>query len=306
MAKVSSRKAVIYSISLAMAVYIVMIVLSDWEALLSIVVSPVFLLVFLLLTTGNYFMRAVKWHLYSRELNVKISFKRNLLVFLSGLSMTLTPVRVGEVLKCYLLKRFSKVSISETLPAVVVERLTDLIALCMLSLLGIFISRSSAILAAVFSFVILLVFLLIRNKSVYNLISKFPILNRFVDQIGSLQKSGRSLASRKIILLSIIITVPAWFLEGLGMWVIITALGVNVSLLTCVFIFSFSSVFGAVSMLPGGLGVAEASITVLLMQLLSLNLTTAVWITIVTRLCTIWFGTIIGVISLSMTERLKN
>lgn len=304
--KLFSKRSIIVFTTIAAIVYLTMVLMSDWEALIAITISPWVILVFILLTTGNYLFRAAKWHLYSRELSVNISFKKNLVVFLSGLSMTITPVRVGEVLKCYLLKDLTKKKMSETIPAVVVERLTDIIALCLLSLTGIFISRNSALLAGVFSLVILILLVAIRNNRVYDVLSKLPLMKRFVQEIGNMYKSSRSLANKRVVVLSIIITLPAWFLECLGMWIILNALGIQSSILTVVFIFSFSSVFGALSMLPGGLGAAEASLTVLLMQLLSLNVTTAVWVAIITRICTLWYGTAIGVIFLSLTERLKN
>ncbi len=300
-----SWKSIIYFTSIAMAVYLVLVVMGDLDSLLSISVPFVFIASFLFLAFANYLLRAVKWHLYSRELGVTILFRRNLIVFLSGLSMTITPVRMGEVLKCYLLKKFSGARISKTLPAVVVERLTDIISLCLLSLSGIFVASNYALMAAGFSMIVLLLLFATRIESFYTVLSKLPLIRRFVCRISEVQEGGKLLSSRRMVLLSILITVPAWFLEGVGLWLLLRGLGINAPLMTVVFIFSFSSVFGALSMLPGGLGAAEASFTVLLSQLLYLDLTTAIWVTIVTRLCTLWFGTGIGIVSLVATERLK-
>ena len=100
-------KTVLRLVSLAVIIYLVMVIVSDFESLVSITVPIAFIFAFLGLALANYFLRAIKWHFYSRELGVVISFKKNLLVFLSGLSMTITPARMGEILKCYLLKKFS-------------------------------------------------------------------------------------------------------------------------------------------------------------------------------------------------------
>jgi uncharacterized protein (TIRG00374 family) len=298
-------KTVLRLVSLAVVVYLIMIVLSDFEVLISITVPIVFIMGFLGLAFANYLLRAIKWHFYSRELGVEISFKRNVLVFLSGLSMTITPARMGEVLKCYLLKKFSGVKISSTLSAVVVERLTDIIALCLLALTGIFINSSYALIAVVFSVGVLVLLYLTRVESVYRVLAKLPVVKRFVSQISDIQKSSTVLATNRNVAVSLAITVPAWFLECVGLWLLLLGLGVQIPVGTAVFIFSFSSVFGALSMLPGGIGAAEASFAVLLTQLVGLSLTAAVWVTIVTRLCTVWFGTVIGVVSLASTERLK-
>src|SRR5712691_576210 len=73
------------------------------------------------LTLFNYFWRFVKWQYYLRRLEVQISRWRSLLIFVSGLSMAITPGKVGELLKSYLLKRETGVAISRTAPIIVAE-----------------------------------------------------------------------------------------------------------------------------------------------------------------------------------------
>ena len=65
----------------------------------------------------------------------------------------------------------------------------------------------------------------------------------------------------------------------------------NITLAT--FIFSFASLAGAVSMIPGGLGVAEATISGLL-QFFGSAPATSVGIAIIIRLGTLWYGAIMG------------
>ncbi|MFL5700258.1 MAG: lysylphosphatidylglycerol synthase domain-containing protein, partial [Ktedonobacteraceae bacterium] len=43
------------------------------------------------LTLFNYFCRFFKWQYYLKRLDVKISWIKSLLIFLSGLSMAITP-----------------------------------------------------------------------------------------------------------------------------------------------------------------------------------------------------------------------
>ena len=76
-----------------------------------------FLPLILGLTLFNYFWRYLKWQYYLRRLDIHIHWVKSLLIFLSGLSMAITPGNIGELLKSYLLKT---------------ERLTDGIALILL------------------------------------------------------------------------------------------------------------------------------------------------------------------------------
>ena len=90
----------------------------------------------LLLAPLNYCFRFMKWIYYLRQIDVHIPFKDNLLIFLSGLSMTITPAKVGELLKSYLLKEKAGIPISSTAPLVMAERLTDGISMLLLAGVG--------------------------------------------------------------------------------------------------------------------------------------------------------------------------
>ena len=56
------------------------------------------------LAAFNYFLRYLKWELYLRRLGIRVPFVDSITIFLSGFSLTVTPGKVGEVLKSYLLR----------------------------------------------------------------------------------------------------------------------------------------------------------------------------------------------------------
>ena len=87
-----------------------------------------FLPLILGLTLFNYFWRYVKWQYYLRSLEIHIHWLKSLLIFLSGLSMAITPGKIGELLKSYLLKSSTGAPVSRTSPIIIAERLTDGIA----------------------------------------------------------------------------------------------------------------------------------------------------------------------------------
>jgi uncharacterized protein (TIRG00374 family) len=87
----------------------------------------------------------------------------------------------------------------------------------------------------------------------------------------------------------------AWFFECLGMYLVVIGFGESLSITRSTFIFSFGSLTGAVSMIPGGLGVAEATIYGLL-NLFGISQTVAVGITLIVRLGTLWYGAIMGLV----------
>jgi uncharacterized protein (TIRG00374 family) len=88
---------------------------------------------------------------------------------------------------------------------------------------------------------------------------------------------------------------------------VLTGFGIASSfdlLLIATFIFAASTLFGLVSFLPGGLGVSEASSAALLVALIpTMSNSAAAAATIMIRFCTLWFGVMLGVLSLLIFER---
>ncbi len=62
------------------------------------------------------------------------------------------------------------------------------------------------------------------------------------------------------------------------------------------FTLAFSTVIGAASALPGGLGAAEASIVGMLILLLNTSQETAA-ATLLIRFATLWFGVVLGLLT---------
>ena len=87
----------------------------------------------------------------------------------------------------------------------------------------------------------------------------------------------------------------AWSCEALAFHYLVGRLGVDSSLLVSFSIYGLSTLAGALSMLPGGLGGVEAVMTFLLTRLAAPS-GVATLIVVVFRLCTLWLFSLIGAI----------
>ena len=67
--------------------------------------------------------------------------------------------------------------------------------------------------------------------------------------------------------LTLVPSVAGWAAEGLALYLLLRFFGADVSALNAIFVFSFSMIVGAASMLPGGLGSTEVTAVVLLTAL---------------------------------------
>jgi uncharacterized protein (TIRG00374 family) len=80
--------------------------------------------------------------------------------------------------------------------------------------------------------------------------------------------------------------------------------GAHVDLGLAMVIYAGTTIAGALSFLPGGLGVTEGAMTVALVEgAAKLDPSAAVAATLLTRLATLWFAVVIGVVLLAVARR---
>jgi uncharacterized protein (TIRG00374 family) len=299
---ISSRRVIVF-ILLGTIVLAFLIFLGDYKQILENLrkINLFIIPLLILCTLMNYVLRFFKWEYFLRLLDIRVPTRNSFLVFFSGLSMAITPGKVGEVLKSYLLKQSDQVEISRSIMVVVAERLADVSGLAILSLLGLssFLMHWYALV-----FVLVLVFcmvLLLRSKKAIthfsSICAKVPVLKRYITNIDEAFGSSRKLLTPKSFTVATSLSLRSWFFECLALYILLRSLGYPISILEATFVFSFSSIFGSILVLPGGLGAAEASFMGLLV-VLNLPKSVGALATIIIRICTLWRGVALGLISL--------
>jgi uncharacterized protein (TIRG00374 family) len=263
-------------------------------------------------TALNYVLRWVKWDYYLRRMNMGqgVSYADSGLLFTSGMVMAVTPGKVGEVLKSYLLKRLNGTPISASAPIVLAERVTD--GLAMLLLMGFGLTLYAPARPAFYVLVILTAsgLLVLQSRPLFDriigLIEGAPLGKRIVPRLMTAYLSMKELLSWRILLISTLISLVSWFGECVAMYFVLRGLGVAPSFLLlqqATFVFAASTLFGLISFLPGGLGVSEGSSTLMLERLIPLPAGPATTATIIIRFCTLWFGVTLGAIALAIFSR---
>ena len=88
------------------------------------------------LSLASFGLRGIRWLWYLRFLGIRVPLGTSLLVFVTGLGMSITPGKAGELLKALLLKEKLDIPVANTVPIVIAERLTDLFAMVALAVGG--------------------------------------------------------------------------------------------------------------------------------------------------------------------------
>jgi uncharacterized protein (TIRG00374 family) len=95
----------------------------------------------------------------------------------------------------------------------------------------------------------------------------------------------------------IALSLVSWFFECLGFYLILENFNLDFTLFWASFTYAFSTIIGSITMLPGGLGVTDGSITYLLL-LGDVQESIAVAATFIVRAVTLWFAVLVGIVSL--------
>jgi glycosyltransferase 2 family protein len=262
------------------------------------------------LTLLNYALRFLKWHFYLRQIGVRIAVNDSFAIFCSGLSMAMTPGKVGEVLKPVLLKLRTGTPVSRSAPVVVAERLTDGIAMIILAIGGLLLSRQAWQIILV-SFVLAGVVVTLLGTgtgtgAVLRLSHQLPFVGARAAHIEAFLASSRILFTPWNLALAVGIGVVSWSGEGVALYLILLGLGFHASAtlaVQAIFVLSASSLVGSLSLVPGGLGVADASVAGLLIVIVHAVRVKAAAATLLIRFCTLWFGVAIGMVSLVVFRR---
>jgi uncharacterized protein (TIRG00374 family) len=249
----------------------------------------------------NYALRFLKWHFYLGCLDIPLRWRPSALVFLSGFTMAVTPGKFGELLKAFLVRDLAGTEVSRTASVVMAERLTDVAGLLVLSAFGAAALPHGRVLLGLVTVTLVAVIVVLRTPRLTSLarrsLPEHPLLARIVEPIRLFLRSGRALLTPRVLTFSVAVSVVSWFFECLALYLILHGLGAAISLRVATFLYAFASLAGALSMLPGGLGVAEGSLTGLLVGLGTAPPNAAA-ATLLVRAATLWLAVGLGVTTL--------
>lgn len=300
------------SVALGAAVFLAFSIYADFDNLLKAFreFDWIYFPLVIALTYGNFIIRYYKWEYYRKLLGINLKTKASFLIFMSTFVMSVTPGKMGELLKSYLVREENGTPISKSAPIILAERLTDFISVVMLCIAGSFVfDYGQGLILGVGIFFLACVALISSRKislGIITYLEKIKIFHRISEKIREAYESIYILVKIKPLIFAVVMSVFAWFLECLGLYVVLRVYSsfthIEVSVLSAVFIYGFSTIVGSIAMLPGGLGLTEASLTGL-MQLLNIPKDISVASTFIIRIATLWFSVLVGIISVYFYQR---
>ncbi len=272
---------------------------SDWQAVAEALVEfPVHtLFVVAGLVVVGWLIRGLRFWYYLRESELTVPLGYAEIVFLAGFALTGTPGKMGEAVKGVFLKQDYGVPFTAVIGILVVERLMDLVGVLLLggvSFLGFEEWRFAFAVCAVLVIAGGIMLCMERvYRPVLEKIAKISLLRWPAARMLDILVSGRKLMTPKVFVVGLVMSLVAWGLESLSLYLILEGLELKATLSEANFVYCLSTILGALSMLPGGIGGMEASMVALL-AVVGIGYTSALPAVILIRACTLWFAVLAG------------
>lgn len=262
----------------------------------------------LLLETVAFLVRGYRQQKLLSSLGIKIPLIQSCKIFIAGYSMVVTPGGAGEIIKSHFFKRNFGTSLSKTFPLVFIERFHDLLAAIIIISVTLFLifNLQSTIIVIISIILLLGLFTLIRHVKIFtglqNKLLKIKYLKKIIPG-PEFNESVEKLTEYKIMRFSIFISVLSWLIDAISAYFVFLSFGLNLNFIEITQMTFTSTLSGALSFLPGGVGITEGS---LIAQLVSkgYQISLASALVLYLRLTSIWFATLFGfIVARDITNR---
>ena len=143
------------------------------------------------------------------------------------------------------------------------------------------------------------------SLSLIALCARFPLGDKIAPKLEQIYRAVARLMRPTPLALATVVSVAAWFCECLGFYIVLSGLADTTPALgVATFIYAFATIFGAVTMLPGGLGVTDGSLVGMAMQMgLTASKAAATAGAMLIRFCTLWFAVGVGLCALAVLRK---
>ncbi|WP_099826678.1 lysylphosphatidylglycerol synthase transmembrane domain-containing protein [Oceaniglobus indicus] len=286
-----------------------LVMTTGWEDVLRQIgqITPGQIAALLVLSLANYGLRGLRWHLFARRLGLNTGLSQNMRHFIGGFAMSVTPGRVGELVRMRWIRRETGWSFERTAPLVLIDRASDLAAMAVLLAIALSLSATGiagglpvTLLALIAAFVVTRPALLSALAGV-----GYRTTGRWARAFVRVRRAARALARFShptVISAAMVLGVFGWLAEVVAFWLLLDWMGAPVGFAMAMAIFIFSTLAGGLTGAPGGVGGAEAAMVALL-ALQGVPLSVAIPVTAIIRLTTLWFAIALGLGAFADAER---
>ena len=290
----------------AITLYAIFLMITDFSLIASKISNFQinYLPIILVVVPLGWLVLFLRWTFLLKNANISIPVRESIKIYLAGFAFVL-PAKFGELVKSQIMKTKYDIPYKTTTSLVLTERLYDLAGAIAVSFLGLLSIGVGIYIITVALALLIIIFAMISSRSFFNhiinFIGKIKFLQKFQQSLSDSYETVRISTRPKIAFIGILTTSIFWLLESLGVYFVLLAFGIDIiDYFSVVSIYASSLILGAVSFIPGGLGVAEGSLVGML-NAQGVEISMAFVLVVLIRIFTLWYGVIAGFISLKLS-----
>ncbi len=242
-------------------------------------------------------------------------------LWLAGLTMSISPGKLAEVLKALVLKNLTGIDFSRAAPVIFLERLVDGLAIIPMTLIAMLavggsldggdVSLSYVLAVLIGTTVALgagIILIQIRPLAFWALalVENWPGVRRIHGALHNLYASSYDLIKLRHLIPTVLLGIGAYTTDCIGFYLILTGLGVDGTWTLfgqATFILGFSVIVASLSTLPGGAGGRELTIGAMLTGVIGLSKTDSGTGTFLIALFQLWVGVLLGLVVIALFRR---
>jgi len=290
----------------SIAFYSIFLFLSDISSLElnSINFKYDYVIIILIFVVSSWIPLFLRWRLLCKNLGLNIPLRVDFLVYVAGFALSITPAKLGELLRIQILRDKSGIQRTQTTPLIFIEKFYDLLGAVIISSIGILYFPQIGIIVLGGLILTIFIFILFSSKITFDksiiIFSKFKFTKNFIEPLSKSHEILKSSTKTRIFTFSIALSVLYWLAISIAVFFILESLSIDsLGFAEIASTYASSLFLGALSFLPGGLGITEASFAGLL-NIQGISLSMAIVAVIIVRLFTLWLGVAIGFIALKL------
>lgn len=276
----------------------IIMVLSEFDVLKFIELVqtiPIYMLIFwLFLGVLEYLLQVFRFKVISES--EKSFFELTLNYNLGHLIAFIAPSRaIGEGLRVLVFKRYLNMSDSKSISSIAIERVFDLVVLC-IALTGVLFIFSDLLVPLFVFLVVLFMLFFLRSSRIHKFVLMFIPIKSLKELASNYFKetytfTRDNVKTSKVVVLSLFV----WIVDFFRFWSILNFLGVNVSFILVSGIGAISYFATIISIFPGGLAFFEGAGTGSL-TLLGFDASLVLSAIFIERIFSYWMFIVTGVI----------
>lgn len=261
------RNKKILSVTLGIGIIILLLYFSDMKEVISVLgkIHPIWVILAVLAYNINWVLRGYRWQIILDSMGQKIGLKESIsLTILGNFINLVTPAKIGDFVRAFVLKRNKDIDISKGLSSVIIDRILDFFGVGILAYISlIIVSKDLPLPGWIETFINNLVYILIIGSITVFIV--IGIIYRFRSRFRHVLSDNIKVIYRPIDIIVLgSLSIILWIFEISTTVILFYSLNLDMNIPLIMLAIMIANLTKVLPLTPGGIGVYEGTVAAIL------------------------------------------